>query len=99
MHAKLQKGELQTKPLTFTGKELSLNVATSAAGMVRVAMCNPDGSAIPGYAFEDCDLIYGDSIDRKVSWKNNASVESLIGKPVILRFTMKEVDLYSLIFQ
>lgn len=99
VHAKLQKGELQTKPLTFTGKELSLNVATSAAGMLRVAICNPDGSAILGYTLDDCDLIYGDSIDRKVTWKNNASVEALIGKPVILRFAMKEADLYSLIFQ
>lgn len=99
VHAKLQKGELQTKPLTFTGKQLSLNVATSAAGMVRVAICIPDGSEIPGYTLEDCDLIYGDSIDRKVTWKNNASVEALIGKPVILRFAMKEADLYSMIFQ
>jgi len=99
IHAKLQSGELTTKPLTFSGKQLSLNVATSAAGMVQVEILNPDGSPIPGYTLADCDLIYGDSLDRKVTWKDQQNVVSLIGKPVILHFVMRETDLYSLIFE
>jgi len=99
IHAKLQDGELKTKPVTFAGKELSLNVATSAAGAVRVEICDLDGSPISGFSVDECDLIYGDSIDRRVTWKNHSSVESLIGKPVILRFVMREADLYSLIFE
>jgi hypothetical protein len=99
IHAKLQAGELTTKPLTFSGTQLSLNVATSAAGMVQVEILNPHGSPIPGYTLADCDLIYGDSLDRKVTWKNQPNVESLIGKPVILRFVLREADLYSLVFE
>ncbi len=99
LHAKLQPGEFTTRLLTFTGNELSLNVATSAAGMVQVEIRNTDGTPIPGFALEDCDLIFGDSIDRRVSWKGNPSVESLIGKPVVLRFVMREADLYSMVFE
>ena len=99
IHARLQEGELKTKPVTFSGRELSLNVATSAAGMVRVEICDLDGSPIPGFSLDECDLIYGDSIDRRVTWKKNINVESLIGRPVILRFVMREADLYSLIFE
>ena len=99
VHAKLQQGEFTTNPITFSGKELSLNVATSAAGMVKVEVRALDGSVIPGYSLDDCDLIYGDSIDRRVSWKGNKSVESLIGTPVVLRVVMREADVYSLIFE
>lgn len=96
VHAKLQAGSFSTKPLTFSGTELSLNVATSAAGMVKVEIRNPDGTPIPGFALEDCDLIYGDSLDRRVSWKGSTSVEALAGKPVVLHFAMREADIYSL---
>jgi hypothetical protein len=99
VHAKLQEGQLITKPITFTGKQLSLNFATSAAGMLRVEILNPDGTPIPGFTLADCDLIYGDSLDRRVSWKDQTNVESLIGKPVLLRFVMREADLYSMIFE
>jgi len=99
IHAKLQEGELKTKPVVFSGNELSLNVATSAAGHVKVEICERDGSPIPGFTVNDCDLIYGDSIDHRVSWKGNSSVASLVGRPVILRFVMREADLYSLIFE
>lgn len=99
VHAKLQPGEFATKPITFTGKELSLNVATSAAGMVQVEILKADGTPISGFSLEDCDLIVGDSIDRKVSWKGNTSVESLIGQPVVLRIVLREADLYSMVFE
>ena len=99
IHAKLLPGEFTTKPITFTGKELSLNVATSAAGMVQVAIQNADGTPIPGYTKEDCDLIFGDSLDHRVSWKGNTSVSPLIGKPVVLKVSIREADLYSLIFE
>jgi hypothetical protein len=99
IHAKLQQGEFTTKPVTFTGKELSLNLATSAAGMVKVELRNLDGTPIPGFTLDECDLIYGDSIDRRVSWKGNKSVESLIGKPVVVRMVLREADVYSMIFE
>lgn len=98
IHAKRQEGQLTTKTLTFAGKELSLNMATSAAGAMRVELLNADGTAIPGFTLDDCDMIYGDSLDRRVSWKGSTNVGALSGMPVRLRFVMTEVDLYSLVF-
>ncbi|MCC6489676.1 MAG: hypothetical protein IT364_19435 [Candidatus Hydrogenedentes bacterium] len=99
VHAKLQEGEFTTKPITFSGNELSLNVATSAAGMVKVEICDTDGTPIPGFMRDECDLIYGDALDLRVSWKGNRSVSALSGKPVVLRFLMREADIYSLAFE
>jgi hypothetical protein len=99
IHAKLQEGEFTTKPIAFSGKELSLNVATSAAGMVQVEIRSPDGTPFPGFSLADCDIIYGDSLDRRVSWKGNTSVESLVGRPVVLHVVMREADVYSLAFE
>ena len=47
---------------------------------------------------DDCREIYGDEIDRAVSWKGAANVGSLAGKTVRLRFAIRDADLYSLRF-
>lgn len=99
IHAKLHEGGFTTKPITFKGKELSLNAATSAAGIIHVEIRDADGTPIPGFTLDDCDPIYGDSLDRRVSWKGSKSVESLAGRPVVLRFVMREADVYSLKFE
>ena len=96
IHAKSQEGVATTKPLTFDGAELSLNVATSAAGFVRVEVLDEEGNVLPDFSADDCDLIYGDSLDRRVSWKGSRDMSNLAGKTIKLRFLMKEADLYSL---
>ena len=35
----------------------------------------------------------GDSLDRRVSWKGNRNMESLAGKPIVLKFRVKEADI------
>jgi len=95
LHAPLAGGELLTRPLTFAGRQLSLNVATSVAGSVRVEIQALDGRAAPGFALEDCDVIYGDSLNRTVTWKGSANAAALAGKPVRLRFEVRDADVYS----
>ena len=96
--APLKGGELVTKPFTFAGSTLSLNVATSAAGSLRVEMQDADGGALKGRRLRDCDEIYGDDLERTVTWKGVADVSDLAGKPVRLRFALSDADLYSLQF-
>ena len=91
-------GELVTKPLTFSGSQLRLNFATSAAGSIQVELLTPDGAAIPGYSLEESNELFGDTVDRTVTWKNGSDVRSLSGKPVRLRFKLKDADLYSFRF-
>ena len=97
-NAPLQGGELITRPFTFTGGALSLNTATSAAGSVRVEIQDADGKALKGHTLRDCDEIYGDDLERTVTWKGSADVSGLAGQPLRLRFALSDADLYGLQF-
>jgi hypothetical protein len=98
VHAPLKGGELITRRLTFAGGALSLNTGTSAAGSVRVEIQDAHGKALKGYTLRDCDEIYGDYLERTVTWKGAADVSALAGQPVRLRFALRDADLYSLQF-
>lgn len=92
-------GELLTKPLTFTGSRLLLNMATSAAGSVRAELQDAaTGKALPGYAMEDATELAGDMIEKAASWKAGADVSSLAGRAVRLRLAMRDADVFALRF-
>jgi hypothetical protein len=98
VNAPYHGGEMVTKALTFSGKHLSLNYSTSAAGSVRVEIQDAAGKPIGGFSATDCEEIIGDEIERVVRWKARSDVDSLAGQPVRLRFVMKDSDLYSFRF-
>jgi len=75
-------GELLTKPFVLTGKELALNIDTSASGEARVALFGEDGSAIPGYGLEECDRIQGNDTRLVASWRKTSDLSGLTGKRV-----------------
>jgi len=97
--APLAGGELLTKPILFGGKELAVNFSTSAAGSLRVEIQTAGGEPIEGFTLADCEEIFGDQLERIVSWKGGSDVGPLAGRPVRLRFVLKDADLYSLRFQ
>jgi hypothetical protein len=99
LHADGEPGELVTKPFTFAGKTLSLNYATSASGSVQVEIQNADGSSIPGFTLADAPETFGDKIDAAYAWKQGTDVSSLAGKPVRLRFVVRDADVYSYRFE
>lgn len=99
LHAKTQVGVAVTRPFTFTGKELSLNFSTSAAGSLAVEICDADGKPIPGFMRTDCDILYGDTLDRRVTWRENSDVSRLSDRVVTLKFYMTEADVYSMKFE
>ncbi|QDU46034.1 hypothetical protein Mal52_45310 [Symmachiella dynata] len=91
-------GEMITKPLIFTGNQLDLNFATSAAGGIRIEIQDADGKPIPGFTLGDSQELIGNEISRAASWKGSKDVSKLAGKPVRLKFVMKDADLYALQF-
>ena len=91
-------GELLSKPLVFSGQELELNFATSAAGSMRVEIRDAAGKSIPGYSLREAIDVPGNSITGRARWKNGTTVGSLAGRPVQLRFVMRDADLYSMRF-
>jgi hypothetical protein len=92
-------GELLTKPITFAGKHLSLNFATSAAGGIRVEIQDEAGSPLPGFTLADAVETIGNEIDRVVRWKGGSDLGKLAGKPIRLRLVMKDARLYALQFR
>lgn len=92
-------GELFTRPLTFTGGELILNFATRDGGSVRVELQNADGQPLPGFALTDCRPLTGDELAGPVTWTAGGKLASLAGRPVRLRFALRNADVYSLRFR
>ena len=92
-------GQFVTKPITFEGKELMMNFSTSVIGSIRVEIQDADGEPLPGYGLDDSEETFGDELARVVKWKSGADVSKLAGKPVCLRFVLKDADLYSIRFR
>lgn len=99
MTAPFSGGELLTKLLRFTGRELRLNLATSAAGTVRVGVEDLNGKPLPGYTIEDCDPLFGDGIEELVTWKGQSDVQSLAGRAIRLRIKLTDAELFAFQFK
>ncbi len=99
IHAGADTGEMLTRPLRFTGKELVLNYATSAGGSVRVELQSGSGQPLRGFTLADSRPLVGDAIAQTVHWSSGSDVSTLAGQPVRLRFVMQEADLFALQFQ
>ena len=96
--APMKGGELVTRPLTFTGRRLNLNFASSAAGGLRVEIQTAAGKPIPGFSLEEAETTFGDEIERTAWWKSGSDVGRLAGKPVRLRFVLNDADLFAFRF-
>ena len=99
VRAGAEKGEMLTRPLTFSGNSLVINYSTAAAGSLQAELQTEDGLPIRGYRLDDCLTIIGDHIERTIHWKGDPGLEMLSGKPVRIRFVMTECDLYSFGFK
>ena len=98
VQAPYRGGEVVTKPFVFRGNELRINFSTSAAGSVRAELQDVAGNAIPGFGVAECNEVVGDSVQRVIRWANDADLGLLAGRPVRLRFVMKDADLYAFQF-
>jgi hypothetical protein len=93
-------GEMRTKPLLFAKVQapnhIHINFATSAVGSIKCELQDIDGKALDGFTIDDCDEIYGDSVDREITWKGSNDVSKFADQPIRLHFVMKDADLYAL---
>jgi hypothetical protein len=98
-HAPMAGGDLVTRPVRFAGSKLALNFATSAAGSVRVELQDAAGKPLPGFTLDDCPPIFGDTVDRVISWTGNPDLAKRAGEPVRLRFALADADVYAFQFR
>jgi hypothetical protein len=54
---------------------------------------------LAGFALDDAVEQIGDDIEQIVTWKTGSDLSQWSGKPMRLRFVMKDADLFSLQFR
>ena len=77
---------------------LALNFATSAAGGIRVEIQDVDGQPCEGFSLADCNELIGNELDRVVRFAGG-ELAAMAGRPVRLRFVLRDADLFSLRFR
>jgi hypothetical protein len=91
-------GEIVTPLLTFTGSRLELNVDPGAGGSIRVELLDENDKPIAGYRREDAAALHDNSVRLPVRWGGNDRVADLAGKPIKIRFLMRDCRLYAFQF-
>ncbi len=89
------QGLLVTKPTEVTGSHLQINAEFLEAVPIQVALSSADGTMLPGYGFEECQMdIEPTAIYTPVRWKDKADLSELRGQPIKLHFKFKGAALY-----
>ena len=91
-------GELLTPSIRFSGSRLELNVDTGAGGSVLVELQHDNGQPIQGYTADEAMYICGNSVRMPVCWGDRQDVSELAGKPIKIRFVMRDCKLYAFQF-
>lgn len=91
-------GEWTSRELVFAGARLELNFATSAAGEIKVEIQDAGGAPMDGFSLGESVPVIGNELARPVRWRRGSDVSSLAGRPVRLRFVMKDADLFAMRF-
>lgn len=89
MDASASPGVLTTRPVTFKGEHLFVNI-NARKGELRVEVLDETGrvSAIS-------EPVSGDSTKQLIQWKSTSSLSKLSGKPARFRFHLTNGQLYS----
>ena len=93
MDASGKPGILTTRPVTFKGKDLFVNV-DCPEGELKVEILDENGEAFKNFTLEKCTPISVDKTLVQVDWKNE-DLKHLAGKPVRFRFHLENGSLYS----
>ena len=88
-------GTLTSVPMEVKGTGLEVNFSASAAGSVRIGLLDEAGELLPGFEPENQIELLGDDLARAARWKDGASLATLKGRRVRIRFHLLEADLYS----
>lgn len=91
------EGTLTTRPVSFRGKHLFVNV-DAPAGELRAEVLDERGDAIAPFTAANCTPVRADKTLQAVSWKDAPDLGKVAGKMVKLRFHLKNGRLYAFWF-
>jgi hypothetical protein len=87
-------GTLTTRPVTFQGKHLFVNV-DCPEGDLRVEVLDRDGNVVAPFSAAQCNPVAADSTLFQVTWEGGSDLASLAGQPVRFRFALTNGRLYA----
>ena len=90
-------GTLVTVPLRFTGQQLEINALTKSDGEIRVELTDAAGRPIAD--FEQSEPLVGDNLRHRVVFPGQTDLAALVGRPICLRFHLREAELYAFAFR
>lgn len=85
---------LITRPVTFQGKYLFVNV-DCPKGELKVEVLNEDGEVIELFTLKDCETVSADTTLAQINWQEDWDLGALAGNPVRFRFHLRSGSLYS----
>ena len=94
MDANAEESELVTRPVTFQGTHFFVNAAATQ-GEVRAEVLDENGHPIPPFTAQNCAPITVDKTLQAVQWEGAKDLSTLRGRPVRIRFVLKNASLYS----
>jgi len=65
---------------------------------MRVELRDAAGAPLEGFRLDACRELVGDAIEQPVRWAGDPDLHAWAGRPVRLRFVMREADLFSFRF-
>lgn len=86
-------GTVTTAPVQFSGTHLDLNAATNQGGSIIVELRDA-----PGNLLARSKPVTGDDLRCPVDWEDHGGIGKLAGKPVTLRFQLKDAQLFAFHF-
>jgi len=87
-------GSMTTRPITFKGKHLFVNV-DCPQGELKAEVLDKDGKAIGPFTLKNCKAVSCDKTLAAVTWQGVADLSAVSGKPVRFRFHLKNGSLYA----
>ena len=88
------EGSLTTRPVTFTGKYLFVNV-DCPSGELKVEILDKNNKVIDDLSADKCKAVSIDSTIQQIEWNGSSDLSSLVGQEVKFRFKLKNGDLYA----
>lgn len=90
-------GTLTTVPLEFAGQHLEVNARVLPEGELTVELLDAGRRPIPGWPVSHSPR--GDHLRHVVSFGGRTDLSPFAGKPLILRFTLRQAELFAFAFR
>lgn len=94
LNAGSEERTLTTRPVTFSGRHLFVNVDNPHGSLV-AELVDMDGRAIPPFTAENCTPVRADATLLRIGWKGGDDLSPLANRAVRFRFRATDTRLYA----